>query len=397
MDTYVASEDNIWQRTADDGKPNASNEEINEKYLSGAERIVVEMNREKLPLFVESLRTPNYINVRPFYQRRKRWDRVRQSLLIESFIMNLPVPPIFLYERQLNSFEVMDGQQRITAISEFYNNEFQLRGLDRWPELNGRTYANLPSKVKAGIDRRSISSIVLLHESAADDEDAILLRQIVFDRLNTGGIRLERQEIRNAVNAGVFNEMLISASRIPAFRRAWQLPEYSAEEDVLADERLLRNPFYAKMRDVEVVLRFFALRHAAHFRNGMQGFLDLYMVKARRFSADDVSDLYRLFETMINLTEAIYGEYIFRPFEPELERFASRPQVTYADAVMVGVARNIDFAQVLVERRAQVLEHTVNLFKSFGVEKFSGRANTKADVVDKIEIVSAMLRGVAQN
>ncbi len=76
METHVASENDIWQKTANDGKPSASNEEINEKYLSGAERIVVEMNREKLPLFVESLKSPNYINVRPFYQRRKRSECV---------------------------------------------------------------------------------------------------------------------------------------------------------------------------------------------------------------------------------------------------------------------------------------------------------------------------------
>ena len=115
-------------------------------------------NREKLPGFVNQLKNPNYMDLRPFYQRRPRWDSKTQSLLIKSFIMNIPVPPVFLYERDYNSYEVMDGQQRITAIRDFYANTFKLRGLETWPELNGRSYATLPEKIRAGIDRRSITS-----------------------------------------------------------------------------------------------------------------------------------------------------------------------------------------------------------------------------------------------
>jgi hypothetical protein len=63
--------------------------------------------------------------------------------------------------------------------------------LDLWPELNGLTYLQLPNKIRAGLDRRAISSIVLLKESAPDEEEAIFLRQLVFERLNTGGVKLE--------------------------------------------------------------------------------------------------------------------------------------------------------------------------------------------------------------
>src|SRR4029078_3619948 len=107
------------------------------------------------------LRRHGCMNLRPLYQRRPRWDAERQSRLIESFIINIPVPPVFLYEQSYNSYEVMDGQQRISSIQSFYENRLILKGLDLWPELNGRTYATLPSKIRAGIDRRSLSSIVL--------------------------------------------------------------------------------------------------------------------------------------------------------------------------------------------------------------------------------------------
>ena len=120
------SERLMWDDPKKSSARKVSDEEINEKYARGDERIVVETNREKLPLFVEALRKPNYINLKPFYQRRERWKIERQSTLIESFIINIPVPPVFFYEKQLNQYEVMDGQQRFSAIKAFYGNEFAL-------------------------------------------------------------------------------------------------------------------------------------------------------------------------------------------------------------------------------------------------------------------------------
>jgi uncharacterized protein with ParB-like and HNH nuclease domain len=144
------------------------------------------------------------MNARPFYQRRRRWSAERQSLLIESLLINIPVPPLFLYETQYNTYEVMDGQQRITAIQSFYANELELTGLERWPELNGKTILKLPPKIRAGIDCRSISYVVLLTESAENEEEALLLKQLVFERLNTGGVELSQQEVRNCIYQGPF-------------------------------------------------------------------------------------------------------------------------------------------------------------------------------------------------
>lgn len=83
-----------------------TDQEINDKYDLREKRIVTESNREKLPNFVDALRRPDYIDLQPFYQRRERWAPERQSKLIESFIINIPVPPLFLYEKSYNSYEV---------------------------------------------------------------------------------------------------------------------------------------------------------------------------------------------------------------------------------------------------------------------------------------------------
>lgn len=105
---------------------------------------------------------------------------------MESFIMNVPIPPIFLYENEFSHYEVMDGLQRLTAIYDYYNDSYKLEGLKLWGELNGRSYSELPEKVKRGIDRRYISSIILLQESAKSDEEAQKMKQLVFERINSG-------------------------------------------------------------------------------------------------------------------------------------------------------------------------------------------------------------------
>ncbi len=161
MVLFSTAEDRMWEKPIKEDPQSLNDAEINEKYKAGEQRIVTETNREKIPNFVKALEQPDYMQVRPFYQRRQRWDLQRQSQLIESFIMNIPVPPVFLYEKDFNKYEVMDGQQRITSLKSFYSGEFKLSGLEIWKELNGRTYSTLPSQVRNGLDRRSISYVVV--------------------------------------------------------------------------------------------------------------------------------------------------------------------------------------------------------------------------------------------
>ena len=96
---YSKTEKTMWTIPPKDQKESLNTLQINEKYERCEQRIVTEMNREKLPNFVEALKRNDYMEVRPFYQRRSRWDEERQSNLIEYFIINIPVPHIFLYER----------------------------------------------------------------------------------------------------------------------------------------------------------------------------------------------------------------------------------------------------------------------------------------------------------
>jgi hypothetical protein len=388
------SEQKMWIVPSKEKTESLSTSEINEKYERGEQRIVTETNREKLPNFVDALSKNNYMEIRPFYQRRSRWDEERQSKLIESFIINIPVPPIFLYEKAYNSYEVMDGQQRITAISDFYNNRFKLKGLDLWPELNGLTYQELPNKIRAGLDRRSISSIVLLKESAPDEEEAIFLRQLVFERLNTGGIKLERQEIRNSLSSGLFNNLMYDLARLDIFREIWELPKFSPEELTDHKQPIYESAFFKKMEDIEVVLRFFALRHMDHFKFGIQGFLDLYMIRSKAFTQDDIIFFKQLYTSTLKCAHAIYGQNAFKIFENG--KWTGKATKGMYDAIMVPLSEFQEHHDLLAKQSQLILEKTVQLFELEGVSAMTGRASTKKDLENKFQLFRNLFSSVIE-
>jgi hypothetical protein len=385
---YISSEATMWKDEPKVQEATLFDSDIEEKYASRADRIVTETNREKLRNFADALKRPGYMDTRPFYQRRNRWDPRRQSQLIESILINIPIPPLFVYETQPDKYEVMDGQQRITAIRSFYSNELVLKGLERWPELNGRTYSKLPDTIKAGIDRRSISWVTVLNESSRDEEEAFQLKQLVFERLNTGGVKLSAQEIRNALYASDFNQMLLELSRMQIHREAWGLPQFEKSEDAQTPEYLLKDRMYSEMGDVEVILRFFALRHAGRYKNGMRSFLDSYMFRARKFSSDELVVLKDTYLQVLALAMDIFEEKIFRSYDSKTDTWKKGQQKALADAVLVALTDFISSPKALVNHKDQIVEKLRLAFETDSErELLTGRGNTKADVENRINLM----------
>ncbi|MEQ8537584.1 MAG: DUF262 domain-containing protein [Coleofasciculus sp. D1-CHI-01] len=383
------AEKTMWETPPEKDPKKMSDDEINAKYEKREKRILTEMNREKLPSFADALKKPGYMEIRPFFQRRPRWNKKMQSRLIESFLINIPVPPIILYEKEYNSYEVMDGQQRITTIQDFYDNKLELTDLELWPELEGRTYNQLPKKIKAGIDRRSISSIVLITESAPNQEEALYLKQLAFERLNTGGVDLSRQEVRNCLYYGDFNKLLLELAQNPIFAKAWGIPinDHDAKS---------KNSLYKKMEDVELVLRFFALIHAHKFHGKLEEFLDKYMIKSLSFSGKDIAVLSKIFLKTINIVYRIYGEDLFnpKPFEPRNINFKDQAYKTYYEAVMVGFSNHLDSENILIARKQKVIEATKKLFEEDKNRLLTGGGKTKADIQKRLGLFDDMLAQV---
>lgn len=303
----------------DAAMPKSTDEELNSRYAKGDVRIVTESARYSLAGILAMLREivgdetgkkELRYKLDPEYQRRHRWSVERKSRLIESFLMNVPVPPVFLYERDLARYEVMDGRQRLTALSDFYADKFPLTGLQYWSDLDGRTYSELPSRVRDGIDRRYISSIILLKETAATEEQAAMLKKMVFERLNSGGVKLGSQETRNAVYDGPLNKLCLALSQNETFRRMWGIPldpvpEEPDDEDAddpIDESTQTGKRMFEKMEDVEVVLRFFAYRQIESFKAGLNKiseFLDAFIIEGNRFSEVLLGNYRAMFESTV--------------------------------------------------------------------------------------------------
>ncbi len=291
-----------------------SEDESNRKYVKGEVRIVTEQARYPLPSIVGMIKSGKY-ELNPEFQRRHRWYNDKKSQLIESFIMNVPIPPIFLYEDSYAHYEVMDGLQRLTTIYEFYTNQLELEGLQEWPELNGCKYSELPEQIKYGIDRRYLSSIILLYETSKNEAEAKKLKRLVFKRINSGGVELTPQESRHALYNGPLNQLCHQLSRDRYLCRLWDIPEPKAEETNQPPRKRLReNYIYRRMEDVELVLRFFAYRQRLnHPWNSLKDYLDDFLNHGNRLPPEVLKQYEGLFKQTIELVYQTFGERAFHP------------------------------------------------------------------------------------
>ena len=262
------------------------------------------------------------IDLNPEFQRRDRWDQSKQSRFIESIIMNVPIPPIFLGEDQYGSYVVLDGRQRLTAISEFLKNTYTLKGLEVWDDLNGQNFNDLQKKkLDKAITRRFVPAVIILKESSPQ------VKYDVIDRLNTGGVIAEEMEIRNAVFPGPFNKFIKKMTENPEFRKLWGIPSDPDE--------LEKNGLYRKMDDMELVLRFFALSDYARMDMKFKDYLSDFMAERNRAYSDNPAleeiDRARFLRAVGNCC-TVFGESAFRKTEN------AKKSAPLADAVMIALA-----------------------------------------------------------
>jgi len=194
------------------------------------------------------------IDLQPGFQRRVAWDDIRKSRLLESIIVGMPVPNIVLAENKdhRGRFIVIDGKQRLVAISEFMNGEYKLKGLDIRADLNDRRFSDLPVEDKEYLENATLRSTVIRNWH---DEKFLYA---IFYRLNSGSLPLSPQELRKA---------LIGGNLLDAI-----------EKYLLASasfKRVFGESLDKRMRDSELVLRFIAYdRDLSSYRGDFREFLD---------------------------------------------------------------------------------------------------------------------------
>ena len=241
------------------------------------------------------------LDLQPEYQRKYVATPKIASKLIESVIMDVPIPVIYLAEEQDGTYSVIDGQQRLTSFLSFINGKypsgdtFKLTGLKVYKELNRKTFSDLEKEHQNKIRKTTLHTIVIKKESNED------VKFEIFERLNTGSIKLNEDEIRNTVYRGNYIKLLAELEESETFHNVVQKDNYK------------KRMIYRGM-----ILRFFAISEKSYlnYQPSMKQFCNKEL-RDNRFLTDEKTKEYRnRFNDCIDLVKVVFGETAFRRYIP---------------------------------------------------------------------------------
>ena len=268
--------------------------------------------------------------VKPELQRHYVWDRVEASRFIDSVLLGLPVPSIFLAKTKDEKLLIIDGYQRLMTVRDFVkgvfsddNSQFSLSNSKkihaRW---RGKSFAQLDEQDKRKIRNTTIHAIIFMQQHPSSDDTSLYQ---IFERINTSGRSLLPQEIRNCVYQGPLNTLLISLNEDKRWR------------DLLGNPR--RD---SRMRDLELILRFFALSDQyilespnVPYNISLKKYLNEYM--GSHNTDADVASLRSQFEQTIAFVHRAFGATAFHNVSPsDPTRLLPNLSSTVFDSIMVG-------------------------------------------------------------
>lgn len=277
------------------------------------------------------------IVIDPEWQRNYVWDLARASKLIESFLLDIPVPVVYLAKTEEGKYEVIDGLQRLTSVFNYFDGRYKLSKLDILTELKGKEFKDLPTPLQNKLE----DSVLRSFELSASSGD---IHFIVFERLNTGGVKLNDMEIRNCLYRGSLNALIKEISSNTSFLTC------------LNQKRLNK-----RMQDRALILRFLAFYERTHVKCqfGLKRFLNEFLDTYKNASPDKIEEYRKVFDKCMRACVSVFGENGFR-LKSEITKinsksageWASRPNAAIFQVVATSFA-NYDLGQIT--RRADAI------------------------------------------
>lgn len=273
--------------------------------------------------------------LKPEMQRHYVWDRSEASRFIDSLLLGLPVPSIFLAQTANETLLIIDGYQRIMTVYDFIRGIFAKDGtlfrLSRSDKINqrwrGKAFSELGEVEQRRVRNTTIHAIIFAQQQHPDSDDTSLFQ--VFERINTSGRTLLSQEIRNCVAQGSLNKLLLELNDYVPWRKLFGLVE--------PDPR---------MRDVEFILRFFALssqkfRDDTREKISLKRFLDLFMMQQVNPPEEVLEDMKGRFKATTDVISKIFGSSAFHNISPsDPQRLVPKFSPTIFDSIAIAA----DFA-----------------------------------------------------
>lgn len=228
----------------------------------------------------------------PVFQRGYVWNKNQASRLIESLIINCPIPVIYLSQNNDETLSVIDGNQRVNSIKHFINDEYDLKGLSAYPELDGLYFSELDPRFQRHILNRTLRCICILKDTHPQ------IKFDVFERLNTGSVKLSAHELRHGLYMGSLMQKIESLSRNTVFKKLTM-----TEND-------------KRMKADELILRFFAFSSGwREYNKPLADFLNRYCERNKNMSDQELLPLESRFLSTLNTVNAVLGNKSFRTFD----------------------------------------------------------------------------------
>ena len=244
----------------------------------------------------------------PPYQREFVWDLKRQCRFIESVILGLPIPFMFVADLDDGRLEIVDGAQRIQSLESFINGDLQLKGLEQLATLNGKFFSDLPESQRRKFGTKALRIIVL------EDSTSLATRQEIFNRINTSALRAKGAETRRGAFAGPFADFIKKCAANSRFLALCPISKMSLD----------------RREDEELVLRFFAYSDQyKEFSHDVEKFLGKY--QATHQKTFDKKTMEKEFDAMLAFVER-YFPYGFG----KSKQAKSTPRVRF-EAIAIGV------------------------------------------------------------
>jgi hypothetical protein len=279
--------------------------------------------------------------LQPSFQRYYVWTPKQASALVESIFLQLPIPLIYLAEEPSGEHAVVDGQQRLTALINYSRNLYPLTGLTVLTDMNGKRFSELTKAQQRHFENYLLSVIRIDKESHPE------VKFEVFERLNTGAVKLNDQEVRNAVYRGPYNDHLRMLAK---------------NKDFL--DLLGQSEPHKRMSDIELVLRFAAWLHQGYLSlttKQLKAFMNKEMEAGRAYGPSKLRDLQNEFKKSVELSKTVFGRRAYRRFIPGDDDDANgqwemrQPNKALFDVVMFGFTRY---------KKNQVVRHADAIFEA---------------------------------
>ncbi|MBO2690124.1 DUF262 domain-containing protein [Shewanella algae] len=326
--------------------------------------------------------------LKPELQRHYVWDRIEASRFIDSILLGLPVPSIFLAQQPDERLLIVDGYQRIMTVHNFVKGIFSTDGkifrLSKSDKINkrwrGNAFSELTDTEQRKIRNTTIHAIIFVQQEPSNDDTSLFQ---VFERINTSGRSLMPQEIRNCVAQGDFNKLLFQLNDNQLWRSSFGLEKPDA-----------------RMRDMEYILRFFALssekfKEDDRERISLRRFLDLYMKSNVNPTDQEISEYEQRFNSSIQLVYDVFGGSAFHNVSPTSpEKLVEKFSPTIFDSILIAADYAIQKGGYSIPNDPE--QERRNLLRDdeyrFAVTK---ETMTRKNIIQRISMVCDRLFGLA--